>query len=108
MSRVVNRLAACASKLQRWNISNKSMLHAYIVWKKEEMSFVSKHQSQVDWERQRMDYVLNLVEASLLPDMREELDKPFKAEDVRVALFQMHLNKSPGIDSFSTDFFQRF
>ena len=37
--------------------------------------------------------------------MNAHLDKPFTAEEVRVALFQMAPSKAPGVDGFTAGFF---
>jgi hypothetical protein len=39
--------------------------------------------------------------------MNLEFDKPFSAEEVRGALFQIAPSKDPGIDGFTAGFFQR-
>ena len=39
--------------------------------------------------------------------MNERLDMPYTAEEVRTALFQMAPSKAPGVDGFTTGFFQR-
>ncbi|KAK0588895.1 hypothetical protein LWI29_006742 [Acer saccharum] len=182
ISRVVNRLASCASQLQLWNRSNRKVLNGNIDRKKKELAFLNVDQIAVEWRRIRMvegelddflkveevfwkqrakvswmkegdrntrffhakasarkkrnflsglrddsgvfqteesvmegiiseyfsslfassqpsrqqtELVLNSVENVLAPNMREELDSPFTAEDVRVVLFQMHPDNSP-------------
>jgi hypothetical protein len=53
-----------------------------------------------------MTACLHFVEAKVTQDMREEMDKPFTAEEVRFALFQMHPSKAPGVDGFTRAFFR--
>jgi hypothetical protein len=54
-----------------------------------------------------MTMCLHFVEAKVTQDMWEEMDKPFTAEEVRFALFQMHPSKAPGVDGYTAGFFQR-
>ena len=39
--------------------------------------------------------------------MNTELEKPYTEEDVHRALFQMAPSKAPGVDGFTTGFYQR-
>ncbi|KAK3222934.1 hypothetical protein Dsin_009959 [Dipteronia sinensis] len=55
-----------------------------------------------------LDSVLDTMEARLPLNMKDFLDSAFSMEDVREALFQMDPLKSPGIDGFPVDFYQRF
>lgn len=55
--------------------------------------------------RQMYD-MLNLVTPRISIAMNEELDRPFTADEVRVALFQMASSKAPGVDGFTAGFFQ--
>jgi hypothetical protein len=50
---------------------------------------------------------LHYVEEKVTQPMREELVKPFTAEEVRYALFQMQPSKAPGVDGYTAGFFQR-
>lgn len=54
-----------------------------------------------------MDELLNLVPPKVTPLMNEHLDKPFTAQEIRAALFQMVPSKAPGVDGFTAGFFQR-
>lgn len=54
-----------------------------------------------------MDELLNLVPPKVTPLMNEHLDKPFTAQEIRAALFQMVPSKAPGVDGFIAGFFQR-
>lgn len=40
--------------------------------------------------------------------MNESLTRPYIADEVRLALFQMHPSKSPGSDGMSPFFFQKY
>ena len=40
--------------------------------------------------------------------MNESLTYPYTADEVRLALFQMHPSKSPGPDGMSPFFFQKY
>jgi len=52
-----------------------------------------------------MEGVLNAVDRVVTGGMAESLVRPYTEEEVRVALFQMHLSKSPGPDGMSPFFF---
>ena len=52
--------------------------------------------------------VLNAVEHVVTDGMRQSLLLPNLEDEVQVALFQMHLSKSPGPDGMSLYFFQNF
>jgi hypothetical protein len=54
-----------------------------------------------------MSELLNLVPTRVTSEMNSLLDKPFEAEEVRAALFQMAPSKAPGVDGFTAGFFQR-
>ncbi|XP_073353887.1 uncharacterized protein [Aegilops tauschii subsp. strangulata] len=47
------------------------------------------------------------VPVKVTPEMNEMLTKPFEAQEVHDALFQMAPSKAPGVDGFTTGFFQR-
>ncbi|KAL5540368.1 hypothetical protein UlMin_043037 [Ulmus minor] len=55
-----------------------------------------------------MDMVLNSLETKVSPAMNEQLDGRFDVEDVRTAIFQMAPSKSPGADSMSALFYQKY
>ena len=55
-----------------------------------------------------MDTVLSSVDRVGTPEMNQSLFKPYIAEEVQRALFQMHPSKSPGPDGMSPFFFQKF
>ncbi|KAL5834935.1 hypothetical protein ACOSQ4_014432 [Xanthoceras sorbifolium] len=51
------------------------------------------------------DSVLSLVDSRLALESHVFLDSDFTAEEIRAALFQMHLYKAPGLDGFPACFF---
>ena len=54
-----------------------------------------------------MDELLQFVPERVSMEMNTSLDKPFEADEVKKALFQMSLSKAPGVDGFTVSFFQR-
>ena len=52
--------------------------------------------------------VLEAVEKAVTDDMAQSLIQPYSGDDVRRALFSMHPSKSPGPDSMTHFFFQKF
>jgi hypothetical protein len=50
---------------------------------------------------------LKFVNGRVTPTMNKRLLQPFTEEEVRVALFQMHSLKSPGLDGYSAGFYQK-
>lgn len=54
-----------------------------------------------------MSEILRHVPVKVSPQMNELLDKPFEAQEVREALFQMAPSKAPGVDGFIAGFFQK-
>jgi hypothetical protein len=54
-----------------------------------------------------MDGLLDLVPNKVTTAMNEEFDKPYTAEEVKSALFQMAPSKAPGVDGFTAGFYQR-
>jgi len=59
-------------------------------------------------EHSENNSVLDLIEPKITLEDNIELLKPITKEELRLALFQMHLDKSPGLDGFNVAFFQRF
>ena len=55
-----------------------------------------------------MDGVLASVEKVVTNDMAKSLVCTYTKDEIRVALFQMHPSKSPGLDDMSPFFFQNF
>ena len=54
-----------------------------------------------------MDMVLNEVDKVVTDHMANSLTQPYTEEEVRVALFQMHPSKVPGMDGMFPFFFQK-
>ena len=52
-----------------------------------------------------MGELLSFVPPKVTEQMNEELDKPYIAEEVKTALFQMASSKALGVDGFTTGFF---
>ena len=57
---------------------------------------------------QNMESVLQAVQRKVTPHMNESLTHPYIADEVRLALFQMHPSKSPEPDGMSPFFFQKY
>ncbi|WJX78361.1 hypothetical protein P8452_61592 [Trifolium repens] len=55
-----------------------------------------------------LDPVLSLISPRVSDDDNVNLEAPITKEEVRVALFQMHPDKSPGPDGFNLAFYQNF
>lgn len=52
-------------------------------------------------------HLLSHVPVKVNEAMNSELTKPYTAAEVKVALFQMAPSKAPGVDGFTTGFYQR-
>ena len=52
--------------------------------------------------------VTELVDRVVTPQMNEDLFRPFTADEVRKALFQIHPSKALGPDGMSLLFFQKY
>lgn len=59
--------------------------------------------SETDWEE-----VLNCMPSRITAEQNTELLFPVERNEVRTALFHMHLEKSPGPDGMSPGFYQKF
>ena len=56
----------------------------------------------------RIDEVVSLIPAKVSKEMNDSLVWNFTAEEVRVALQQMHPTRAPGPDGMSTIFYQKY
>jgi hypothetical protein len=56
----------------------------------------------------RINKTLMAVDNTVSQDANRKLLLPFSADEVRVALFQMHPSKAPGLDGMTSFFFQKF
>ncbi|KAL5550690.1 hypothetical protein UlMin_000866 [Ulmus minor] len=65
--------------------------------------FSSSSPSSVDFDR-----VLDSIERKVTPQLNEQLEQVFEAEDVKTAVFQMAPTKIPGPDGMSAIFYQKF
>ena len=54
-----------------------------------------------------MSELLDHVPEKVTPEMNQSFDRPFDAKEVHDALFQMAPSKAPGVDGYTTGFFQR-
>ena len=54
---------------------------------------------------ENMHQVLDTVPCKVTSEMNEMLNAPYSHSEVKTALFQMFLTKSPGLDGFPTHFF---
>ncbi|KAL5565829.1 hypothetical protein UlMin_028993 [Ulmus minor] len=65
--------------------------------------FSSTSPSPVDFDR-----VTDSIKSRVTPQMNEQLEQVFVADDVKTAVFQMAPTKSPGADGMSAIFYQKF
>ncbi|XP_062116553.1 uncharacterized protein LOC133830553 [Humulus lupulus] len=59
--------------------------------------------SSTEWH-----YVMDCISASISEEANMDLVRPIEPDEVKQALFQMHPDKSPGPDGFSSGFYQKF
>uniref|UniRef100_A0A2N9HU09 Reverse transcriptase domain-containing protein n=1 Tax=Fagus sylvatica TaxID=28930 RepID=A0A2N9HU09_FAGSY len=55
-----------------------------------------------------LEDTLTAVNSRVTPEANQRLLQPFTADEVRIALFQMHPSKAPGPDGMSSFFFQKY
>lgn len=55
-----------------------------------------------------MDEVLRCVRSRVTNEANEDLMRPFTREEVRNAIFSMHLDKAPGEDALNPGFYQKY
>lgn len=58
-------------------------------------------------EEGNFDEILSHVNPSVTEEMNNSLDCPFTDEEIKSAVFQMHLTKVPGPDGMSLGFYQK-
>ncbi|KAL5544814.1 hypothetical protein UlMin_008598 [Ulmus minor] len=76
---------------------------AHIIENYFDMLFSSSSPSSDD-----VDRALEGIERKVTPQLNEQLEQAFVAEDVKTAVFQMAPTKSPGADGMSAIFYQKF
>ncbi|KAL5538529.1 hypothetical protein UlMin_044691 [Ulmus minor] len=86
---------------ENWCDEEEGMAH--IIENYFDTLFSSSSPSSVDFNR-----VLDSIERKVIPQLNEQLEQAFVAEDVKIAVFQMAPTKSPGADGMSTIFYQKF
>ena len=52
--------------------------------------------------------MIDLIPVKVIDEMNMELTRGFTKEEVVIALKQLHLTKSPGLDGMSALFFQKY
>lgn len=52
--------------------------------------------------------VLNCVKRWLLDDQRDALNRGFRRDDVKMAVFAMHPDKAPRMDGLNPYFYQKY
>jgi hypothetical protein len=57
---------------------------------------------------QRMEELLDRVVPRITPDMNDELNKPYTAEEVKEALFSIGDLKAPGPDGMAAIFYKKY
>ena len=55
-----------------------------------------------------MNASIPCIQPKVTADMNEHLLQPYSPEEIRQALIQMHLTKTPGLDGFPALFYQRY
>lgn len=65
------------------------------------MSFFSVSEGQ-------NDPVISIIDQRVSEDANNMHLRPFTADEFQQAIFQMHHNKSPGLDGFNSTFYQKF
>ncbi|KAL5554664.1 hypothetical protein UlMin_042065 [Ulmus minor] len=86
---------------EKWCDKEEDMAH--IIESYFETLFSSSSPSSVDFDR-----VLDTIERKVTPQLNDQLEQDFEAEDVKTAIFQMAPTKSPGADGMSAIFYQNF
>ena len=105
----------CKASVRRVKNSIVGILNSNDVWceDKEGIAYIAESYfnnifSSSSPHSSGLDMVLNTMEPKVSPEMNEQLDRRFVAEDVRAAVFHMAPSKSPGADGMSALFYQKY
>ncbi|KAL5559130.1 hypothetical protein UlMin_035341 [Ulmus minor] len=96
-----NSIVGLIDNNEKWCDKEEYMAHiieSYFV-----TLFSSSSPSSVDFDR-----VLDSIERKVTPQLNDQLEQDFVAEDVKTTVFQMAPTKSPGADGMSAIFYQKF
>ncbi|KAL5558507.1 hypothetical protein UlMin_034718 [Ulmus minor] len=96
-----NSISGLLDSNEKWCDTEQGM--AQIIESHFETLFSSSSHSLVEFDR-----VLDTIDRKVTTQMNEQLDQVFGLEDVKEAVFQMALTKSPGADGMSAVFYQSF
>ncbi|KAL5582281.1 hypothetical protein UlMin_014723 [Ulmus minor] len=86
---------------ENWCDEEQGMAH--IIENYFDTLFSSSSPSSVNFDR-----VLDSIERKVTPQLNEQLEQAFAAENVKTSVFQMAPTKSPGADGMSAIFYQKF
>ncbi|KAL5549387.1 hypothetical protein UlMin_004618 [Ulmus minor] len=104
------KASACKSKKfivglidnnEKWCHMEEDMAHiieSYFV-----TLFSSSSPSSADFDR-----VLDSIKRKVTPQLNDQLEQDFEAEDIKTEVIQMAFTKSPGVDGMSAIFYQKF
>ncbi|XP_057809017.1 uncharacterized protein LOC131023491 [Salvia miltiorrhiza] len=101
-----NRLACCQGFLKSWSKDKFNKIEKTLVQlRKKRLNLLKNHTSPTP---ACIDEVSNTCSKFLGEAARSGLGEAFTEEEVRKAVFKMHLHKAPGLDGFPPFFFQKF
>ncbi|KAL5550226.1 hypothetical protein UlMin_000402 [Ulmus minor] len=98
---VKNSISGLVDINENWCDEEEGMAH--IIENYFDTLFSSTSPSPVDFDR-----VTDSIKSRVTPQMNEQLEQVFVADDVKTAVFQMAPTKSPGADGMSAIFYQKF